>query len=259
MPITQISETKSPIYKLTSIFIKFTFVIIFLILVIRTFIIDLVFVPTGAMKPTVLEDYYIIATKYSYGYSKYSLPFSSNIISGRILATQPQRGDLVIFYPPHNMDTLYIKRLIGMPGDQIQLINDVIYINDKATGRTKVGTDVSEDGKNYLKYKEILPNGAIYFSYKLSLQDLSSVNSYSNTPVFYVPKDNYFFLGDNRDESGDSRMFWSVPFENFVAKGQFVVFSTKEILQKDNIGSVKQTSTTSVRFERLFRYLYKTN
>lgn len=258
MQTTPISEKKSQIKE----FISFIFVII-LALMIRTFVLELFFVPTGSMKATILENDYIFSTKYSYGYSKYSLPFSPNIISGRILASQPERGDIVVFRPPHKMDIRFVKRLIGMPGDKVQLINDVVYINDKAIERTEVGTYVSEEGKNYIKYKEILPNGVSYSSYKLQQQNPSLVSG--NTPVFYVPKNQYFFLGDNRDESGDSRVdLGFVPFENFIAKGQFIIFSTKEQLWDNDIGVVKQilrigTWIASIRFDRLFMYLYTTH
>jgi signal peptidase I len=255
MQTTPISEKKSQIKEFTS----FIFVII-LALMIRTFVLELFFVPTGSMKATILENDYIFSTKYSYGYSKYSLPFSPDIMGGRILASPPQRGDIVIFRPPHKMDMRYIKRLIGIPGDKVQLINDVVYINDKAIERTEVGTYISEEGVNYIKYKEILPNGASYFSYKLQQQKPSSISG--NTPVFYVPQDHYFFLGDNRDESGDSRVdLGFVPFENFIAKGQFIIFSTKEQLWDNDIGVVKQilrigTWISSIRFDRLFMYFY---
>lgn len=255
MQTTPISENKSKLKE----FISFSLIII-LALMIRTFVTELFFVPTTSMQATILKKDYIFSTKYSYGYSKYSIPFSPNIISGRILASPPQRGDIVIFRPPHKMDIRYIKRLIGMPGDKVQLINDVVYINDKAIERTKIGTYVSEEGENYIKYKEILPNGVSYFSYKLQQQKPSSVSG--NTPIFYVPQDQYFFLGDNRDESGDSRVdLGFVPFENFIAKGQFIIFSTKEELWDNDIGIVKQilrigTWITSIRFDRLFMYFY---
>lgn len=260
MQTAPIPEKKSQIKEFTS----FIFVII-LALMIRTFVLELFFVPTPSMKATILENDYIFSTKYSYGYSKYSLPFSPNIISGRILASPPERGDIIIFRPPHRMDIRYVKRLIGMPGDKVQLINDVVYINDKAIERAEIGTYVSEKGKNYIKYKEILPNGVSYFSYKLQQHNPSLANPYGNTPIFYVPQDHYFFLGDNRDESGDSRVdLGFVPFENFIAKGQFIIFSTKEKLWNNDIGIVKQilrigTWIASIRFDRLFMYLYTTH
>ncbi|MCC8415953.1 MAG: signal peptidase I [Rickettsia endosymbiont of Gnoriste bilineata] len=251
------TNKKTPIQE----FVSFIFVI-FLALMIRFFVMENFFVPTGSMKATVLENDYIFSTKYSYGYSNYSLPFSPNIFNDRILASQPQRGDIVVFRPPNNMDIRYIKRLIGLPGDKIQLINDVVYINDKAIDRTEVGTYTSEQGRSYIKYKEILPNGVNYFSYKLKQNDRLLANQYGNTEIFYVPEGKYFFLGDNRDESNDSRIeLGFVPFKNFIAKGQFIYFSTKEKLWQSDIGIINQifrvgTWLASIRFNRLFTSLY---
>ncbi len=242
-------------------FASFIFVI-FLALMIRFFVMELFFVPTGSMKATVLENDYIFSTKYSYGYSNYSFPFYPNIFNGRILASQPQRGDIIVFRPPNNMDIRYVKRLMGLPGDRIQLINDIVYINDKAIERIEIGTYTSEEGKKYTKYKEILPNGINYFSYKLKQDDHLLANQYGNTEIFYVPEGKYFFLGDNRDESNDSRIdLGFVPFKNFIAKGQFIIFSTKEELWQSDIGIINQifrvgTWLASIRFNRLFTSLY---
>lgn len=147
-------------------FLSFIFVII-LAMMIRIFVMELFFVPTASMKATILENDYIFSTKYSYGYSKYSLPFSPSVFNGRIFASTPKRGDIIIFRPPNNMSIRYIKRLVGLPGDKIQLINDLIYINDKPIKHEKVGTYESESGRFYTKFQETLPNGISYFSYKL--------------------------------------------------------------------------------------------
>ncbi|XVN43146.1 MAG: signal peptidase I [Candidatus Rickettsia vulgarisii] len=251
------SETKQ-----SKEFLSFIFVII-LAMMIRTFVMELFFVPTASMKATIFENDYIFSTKYSYGYSKYSLPFSPNVFNGRIFASTPQRGDIIIFRPPNNMSIRYVKRLIGLPGDKIQLINDLIYINDKPIERDKVGIYESEAGKFYTKFKETLPNGASYFSYKLQENNNSFADQLSTTSIFYVPEGKYFFLGDNRDESGDSRFdLGYVPFENFIAKGQFVIFSTKETLWSNDIGIINQilrigTWVSSIRFNRLFLSLYQ--
>lgn len=254
---TAVTNKKTQIKEYTS----FIFTI-FLALMIRFFVMELFFVPTGSMKATVLENDYIFSTKYSYGYSNYSFPFSPNIFNGRIWASQPQRGDIIVFRPPNNMDIRFIKRLIGLPGDKVQLINDVVYINDKAIERTEIGTYTSEEGKNYIKFKEILPNSVSYFSYKLKQNNHSLVNKYGNTEIFYVPEGKYFFLGDNRDESNDSRIdLGFVPFKNFIAKGQFIIFSTKAELWQSDIGIINQilrvgTWLASIRFNRIFTFLY---
>lgn len=238
--------------------IKSLLFVIFLALVIRIFIMEPFCVPTGSMKATILENDYIFSTKYSYGYSKQSFPFSPNIFSGRILSSSPNRGDIIVFRSPNDMETRLIKRLIGLPGDKIQLINDVIYINDKPIKRQEVGTFIDEDGKEYKKYNETLPNGVSYLSYKLD--DLSY---YGNTPVFYVPEDKYFFLGDNRDNSRDSRVdLGFVPFENFIAKAQFIWFSTKQTLWNKDM-SIEvfipkfMSWLKSIRGYRIFKNLYR--
>ena len=235
------------------------YVIIFA-LMIRIFLVELFFVPTGSMKHTILEGDYIFSTKYSYGFSKYSFPFSPPIFKGRILATQPERGDIIIFRPPHRMDMRYVKRLIGMPGDKIKLTDDLLYINDKPIKREEVGEVVSEHNNIYKKFKETLPNGVSYHSYTLANSD--TPHRFSNTETFYVPKDKYFFLGDNRDESNDSRIdLGFVPFENFIAKSQFILFSTKEFLWLDG-GNITQIFTrlwtwvSNVRWNRMFANIY---
>ena len=221
-------------------------------------------VPTGSMKGTILENDYIFSTKYSYGYSRYSFPFSPNIFSGRIMSKAPQRGDIIIFRPPNNMEIRYIKRLIGMPGDKIQLIDDVIYINDKPIERQESGNFIDESGERYLKYKETLPNGVSYYSYKTLIpgQNLVNTRYYSNTPVFYVPQDKYFFMGDNRDNSKDSRVdLGFVPFENFIAKAQFIWLSTEKKLWTNELGIVNFIPSIidwlkSIRRTRIFQNLY---
>lgn len=235
--------------------------VVILALMIRIFLVELFFVPTGSMKLTILEGDYIFSTKYSYGYSKYSFPFSPPIFNDRILATVPERGDIIIFRPPHRMDMRYIKRLIGLPGDKIQLINDVIYINDKPIKREEAGNRTSEHDHEYKRHKETLPNGVSYYAYTL-VNDTDTYHKYSSTDVFYVPEGKYFFLGDNRDESNDSRIdLGFVPFENFIAKSQFILFSTKEFLWLDG-GNITQVFTrlwtwvSSIRWNRMFKNIY---
>lgn len=235
--------------------------IIFLALIIRIFVMELFFVPSPSMQATILENEYIFSTKYSYGFSNYSLPFSPNIVKGRILAKMPQRGDIIVFRPPNNMDIRYIKRLIGLPGDKIQLIDDVIHINDKKIERQQVGSFISEQKKKYVKFKESLPNDVVYFSYKLDGSNQQILNKYGNTEIFYVPEGKYFFLGDNRDESNDSRIdLGFVPFENFIAKAQFILFSTQQKLWVDDIDlfdQIKRVGTwlATIRVNRIFKSL----
>lgn len=226
-------------------------------LMIRAFVMEIFYVPTPSMTQTVLVGDYVFSTKYSYGYSKHSFLFSPNIFNGRIFESKPERGDIVIFYTPmKNDDKKYIKRLIGMPGDKIQIINDAIVINGKAIERIEVGK-LNDNGIEYLKFMETLPNGVKYLSYKLEKKDPT------NTEIFYVPEGKYFFLGDNRDNSNDSRYdLGFVPFENFVAKSRFILFSTKEELWKSSISFFEQVSRIatwikSVRLDRIFKNLYE--
>lgn len=239
--------------------------IVLIAIIIRTLIVEPFFIPTGSMKDTLLNYDYIFSTKYSYGYSKYSMLFvHPNFWHGRVLEQKPERGDIVIFRPPHKMDLRYIKRLIGLPGDKIQLINDVVYINDIALEHKYIETFTDRNGVSYKRYLEKLPNGLEYYVLNLvhHKNKLGLSLRYNNTKVFYVPEGHYFFLGDNRDESADSRVdLGFVPFENFIAKAQFIFFSTGELLWLDSptfIEQIKQVYywVTSVRFNRLFKTVY---
>jgi signal peptidase I len=242
--------------------LKSLIIVVLFAMIIRIFVIELFFVPTGSMKATILDNDYIFSTKYSYGYSNYSIPFSPNLFNGRIFAASPDRGDIIIMRPPHDMNTRYIKRLIGLPGDKIQIINDVLHINNVSISRQEVGTFIDEKAVEYTKFKEILPNGFSHFTYKLKKPNFILKNERSNFGPYIVPEGHYFFLGDNRDESGDSRgQLGFVPFENLIAKAQFILFSTKEVLWDSNIGIVDQilrvgTWLASIRFNRLLGGMY---
>lgn len=238
--------------------IKSLLFIVGIALMVRMFVLELFFVPTSSMKATIMEGDYIFSTKYSYGFSRYSIIFDPNIFSGRIFASKPERGDVVIFRPPHLMHIRFIKRLIGLPGDIIEIIDNVIYINNKPTERIFVGYFIDEQGKQYKQYKERLPdNGVSYYSYKLK-ENEKNVDT-DNFGPYYVPEGKYFFLGDNRDESGDSRFALGfVPFENFISKARIVVLSTKEIFWIDNISILDRFKRiwvwlSSIRFNRSFR------
>ncbi|MES2214649.1 MAG: signal peptidase I [Pseudomonadota bacterium] len=246
-----IAETKS-----------FAFIIL-IALLIRTLIVEPFFIPSSSLKDTLLVGDYLFSTKYSYGYSRYSMLFvNPTFWKGRVLAKDPEPGDIIIFRPPHAMHMRYIKRLIGMPGDKVQLINNIVYLNDKPLKREYVGEITDQDGA-YKKYMETLPNGIKYNV--LQLADLKGSirdGRYSNTQVFYVPDGQYFFMGDNRDQSGDSRAeLGFVPFENFIAKAQFIFFSASEYLWRDSGGVLDQISQVyywikSIRLHRIFRSVY---
>ncbi len=205
-------------------------------LAIRTFVLELFFVPTPSMSRTILAGDYVFSTKYSYGYSKHSFLFSPNLFSGRIFESKPERGDIIVFETPLKKDDKkYIKRLIGLPGDKIKQTGDLLYINGVPIERVEQGKLLNEDGAEYTKFLEILPNGVKYFSYKLS------GTPPTNTEIFEVPEGKYFFMGDNRDNSNDSRYdLGFIPFENLIAKSRFILFSTKEELWKPSVGFFEQ-------------------
>ena len=236
----------------------------FIAIVIRTLLIEPFFIPSGSMRDTLREGDYLFATKYSYGYSKHSfLFFTPEFLKGRILASDPQRGDIIIMRPPHNMDTRYIKRLIGIPGDKIQMVSGILYINDKPIEREYVGKITNENGEEYKRYLEVLPNGVKYYAqYSLARPYHGSLDS---TQAFHVPEGHYFFMGDNRNESKDSRVdLGFVPFENLIAKAQFIFFSAKEWLWLDKGGMMDQMSQVpkwigSMRWNRFFKNVYSIN
>jgi signal peptidase I len=196
-------------------------------LVIRTFLFQPFNIPSGSMKATLLVGDYLFVSKYSYGYSKFSLPLSPPLFSGRIPGSlTPQRGDVVVFRLPKDTSVDYIKRVIGLPGDKIQVIDGVVHINGVAIKRERAPDFIeTEEGVREApvkRWKETLPNGVTY--YTLDLVDNGFAD---NTQVYTVPAGDYFMMGDNRDNSTDSRFsqVGFVPFENIVGKAQIIFFS----------------------------------
>ncbi len=220
-------------------------------MIIRSFLIQPFYIPSSSMEPTLLVGDRLFVSKYSYGYSKHSLPFSPPIFNGRKLFTQPERGDVVVFKTPADNRTDYIKRLIGLPGDRIQFIDHNLYINNteilksKKLFNSKIYCGQRNININF--FEEILPNGKKHNTVYLKN------SSYKNSDEFIVPENHYFFLGDNRDCSKDSRFLSSVGYvhkDNLVGKAQFIFFSSDR-----SIGSFFYfwKWNKSIRFERFFK------
>ena len=222
-------------------------------ILIRSFLFQPFYIPSSSMEPTLLVGDRIFVSKYAYGFSKHSFPFSPDFSSNRFFSKPPETGDLVVFKTPADNRTDYIKRLIGQPGDSIQFINGDLYINDSKVNKEKIiNTDLIRCGNFNLKtdyFIETLPNGVKHLAvYKKS-------GSLQNTKKFNVPENHFFLMGDNRDCSKDSRYLNSVGYVNFinlVGKARVIFFSNdtkKSTLLK--FWNLKK----SFRLERLFKRL----
>jgi signal peptidase I len=190
-------------------------------------------IPSGSMIPTLLVGDYLFVSKYSYGYSIHSLPFSPHLFHGRIFGKLPERGDVAVFKLPKDNSTDYIKRIIGLPGDRIQVKEGQLYINGALAPRTPDGNYVAEDGMSSVvakRFIETLPNGRKHEIIKMNdgpemaAPDLDM----NNTSEYVVPDGYVFAMGDNRDNSLDSRVqseVGYVPLENLVGRAEFIWFS----------------------------------
>tara|TARA_B100001248_G_scaffold256934_1_gene238657 strand:+ start:1619 stop:2359 length:741 start_codon:yes stop_codon:yes gene_type:complete len=226
---------------------------LFIAILIRSFIFQPFYIPSSSMEPTLLVGDRIFVSKYIYGYSKHSLPFSPNVSNKRYFSKSPKQGDLVVFKTPADNRTDYIKRLIGMPGDTIQFVNGDLIINDKRIERTQAENIKNiKCGKFKLEtnsYVETLPNGTKH------LVVYKKQGSLQNSKIFKVPQDHYFLLGDNRDCSKDSRYLDSVGYVstlNLVGEAEIIFFSNDT-----NISSLFKfwNLDKSFRLERLFKVL----
>ena len=186
-------------------------------------------IPSSSMKSGLLIGDYIFVSKYSYGYSRYSFPYGLPLFHGRIFKTLPKRGDVVVFRPPGMPGVDYIKRVIGLPGDRIQMKDDVLYINGENIPRKRVDDYVETDAESRYKgkipqYVETLPEGK-----KVTVLDITPTGPVDTTQEYVVPPGHYFMMGDNRDDSTDSRylndVVGYVPLENIVGRAEIIVFS----------------------------------
>jgi signal peptidase I len=220
-----------------------------LAMVIRTVLFQPFTIPSGSMMPTLLVGDYLFVNKFSYGYSKYSLPFSPNLFSGRIFASEPERGDIIVFRLPPNPEVDYIKRLVGLPGDRIQVTNGVLFINGKPVPKQPDGTFTSDyrldPGSDVPVFRETLDNGVTYDTLD-QVQDSRG----DNTREFVVPEGHYFFMGDNRDNSLDSRFdVGFVPAENLIGRASVIFFS----LGNDTSFREFWKWPANMRWDRLFK------
>ena len=210
--------------------IKTIFFALLIAFVLRVLLFQPFTIPSASMEPNLYEGDYIVVSKWSYGYSKHAIPFSPPVFEGRIFEQQPERGDIVVFKLPRDNKTDYIKRLIGLPGDRVQMIDNVLHINGEPARDVVISEADAENmyGMPVIKARETLPGGKTF-----TIQDYGPGNQADDTPVFEVPEGFYFMMGDNRDNSVDSRYGVSengvglVPAENLIGKAEIILFSWK--------------------------------
>ena len=197
-------------------------------LVVRTIAFEPFNIPSGSMLPTLEIGDYLFVSKYSYGYSRHSLPLSLPLIPGRIFFSNPEQGDVAVFKLPSDNQTDYIKRIVGMPCDRIQMKFGRLHINGKSLKRRKVQdySKIDSNGRYHriTRYLETLPNGKEH-----AILEVSDQGPLDNTGVYIVPEGHYFAMGDNRDNSQDSRVLPQVGFipkENLVGRAEILFFST---------------------------------
>ena len=238
-------------------------------LVVRTFLFQPFNIPSGSLVPTLLVGDYLFVSKYSYGYSKHSIPFSPGLFSGRIFGSSPKRGDIAVFKLPRDGSTDYIKRVIGLPGDKIQMIDGRLYVNGKLAPREEITPYITPDafGREapVPTYKETLPDDKMSpggVTHRIIERD-GDRGTLDNTKVFEVPEGHYFMMGDNRDNSTDSRVppeatgVGFVPFENLVGRAEIIFFSVKTV--PGPVGDVTEPAwqfwrwPSTVRWDRLFQ------
>jgi signal peptidase I len=219
-------------------------------LVVRTFAFEPFSIPSGSMKPTLLVGDYLFVSKYTYGYSRYSFPLGLPPFSGRIFMSMPERGDVVVFKLPTNPKVDYIKRVIGLPGETLQVKDGRLYIDGKRLGRERIDDWVVKERSGSVsrtpRFIETLPGGKRH----VILESMGDKGPADNTPVYKVPEGHVFMMGDNRDNSTDSRFQHAVgfvPLENLVGKARRIFFS----IDSDSAWKLWQWPGR-VRAERLF-------
>ena len=231
--------------------LKTLFYALIIAIFIRSLLIQPFYIPSSSMEPNLLVGDRLFVTKFTYGYSKHSFPFSPPLFNGRILNKKPKRGDVIVFKTPADNRTDYIKRLIGLPGDKIQFIDGDIYLNGNQILKTlKTKSEILYCGNTKFEartFEEKLPNGKTYFA------SYNHNYGFVNSDVYLVPEDHFFFLGDNRDCSKDSRFLSEVGYvhkNNLVGKAQILFFSSNS-----RLGSIFNIWKWNkiLRFNRFFK------
>ena len=234
--------------------LKTLFYALVIALIIRSLFLQPFYIPSSSMEPSLLVGDRLFVTKYSYGYSKHSFPFSPPILNKRIMYTEPNRGDVVVFKTPADNRTDYIKRLIGLPGDKIQFIDSNLYINNSEIFKSLISKSdkifCGDKTIDVFTFEEKLENNRLHKT--VYLKNFP----YNDSDIFTVPQNHYFFLGDNRDCSKDSRFLSSVGYvhkDNLVGKAQFIFFSSDK-----RIGSFFEfwKWRDSIRFKRFFKKIF---
>ena len=201
------------------------------VLVLRTFAFEPFNIPSGSMIPTILIGDYVFVSKYSYGFSRYSFPLFHPSFAGRFFGQVPERGDVAVFKLPRDPSEDYIKRIVGLPGDKLQMVDGVLNVNGKPVGLKRIGDFFDDEYQRNVataQFIETLPNGR---EHPILKRGAPGTNPLDNTPVFEVPADSVFAMGDNRDNSVDSRVpprnggVGFVPLENLVGRAEFRFFS----------------------------------
>ena len=231
--------------------IKTLFYALIIAIIIRSLLIQPFYIPSSSMEPNLLVGDRLFVTKYTYGYSKHSFPFSPPVFKGRFMSKEPNRGDVVVFKTPADNRTDYIKRLIGLPGDIVQFKDSNLFLNKSEILKSRISKKdkiyCGERQVDVFTFEEILPNNKKYIA--VYFKDYS----FQNSDPFKVPDDHFFFLGDNRDCSKDSRFLTSVGYvhrNNLVGKAQFLFFSSDK--SKGSIFAFWKWGET-IRLERFFK------
>ena len=207
-------------------FVRTIIYAILIAMVARTVAFEPFSIPSGSMKPTLLIGDYLFVKKWPYGYSRHAFPLSQPPFKGRFLSQPVERGDVVVFKVPQDNETSfgddYIKRIVGLPGDTIEVKDGILHINGEPVKRERIEDWYDEGtGQTLNQYIETLPNGVQHH-----IVEMSDDEDHDNWGPFVVPAGHYFGMGDNRDNSRDSRYFGAIPEENIVGRASFIFYST---------------------------------